>query len=163
MSVEYQWVLDEYQKNYNRAKTREGKAGQRVNRIGEPRKVTKGMLDNLVFQVNPETISWSEGATWATSDSPSRYVPLIQHGCNKPKIVSFELYVNEWMFDRKVNAELFEAELSRMANQHFGLILLLGEMAEFVVINNYEVTVESFNPDLTLREFRANLELMVLK
>ena len=157
------WVLQEYQKNHARAQTRNGLAGKRVNQIGEKRKVVKGMLDNVVFQVNPTTIEWSEGSQWTTTDTPSRYAPFLQAGCNKPKVISFTLHVDEWMFDPKVNAELMEAELSRMANQHFAVVFVLGQRVENVIITNYQVTVQSFNPDLTLREFDATIELTVQK
>lgn len=163
MSVEYMWVLNEYQKNYARAQTRTIPAGKRVNQIGYQRKIVKGMLDNLVFQVNPTSIDWEEGANWVTTDSPSRYAPFLQAGCNKPKVITFVLHVDEWMFGKPVNAEQTEAELSRMANQHFAVTLVLGKRVENVVVSSYKVTAQSFNPDLSLREFDASLELMVLK
>lgn len=164
MSQEYQWVLAEYKKAKSRASSRSGKkAKAHVNKMGHERKITKGKLDNLTFQVNPTTMKFKGGAKWINVDSPSRYSPFWQAGCDLPEVITFDLYFNEWILGKKVNGEQFVAELERMRNQHFAVKFIWGKRVYDVLVTNYEMEAESFNPDLTIREATVSLELTVQK
>lgn len=124
------------------------------------RKVTKARLGSLVFQVNPTTMSFGGGAEWVEVKSAGLFHPIHQLGSMKSGTVSFEIYLNEGMTTKAVNAQKFVDTITAMSVSGKSYLLVLGSNpAKTVVIGDCTVQGEAFNSDLTIREARINVVL----
>jgi hypothetical protein len=124
------------------------------------RQITKGRLGDLTFQVNPTVISGGGGGySWADITSPGMLKPIKVRGAGIAKTWSFELYVNEWMFDRKINVQDFIDKLDAMKDQGDPVDLVIGAKVYHVVIIDAPVTSQAFNPDLSVREATIAIQL----
>lgn len=154
------WVYERFLKQYKIEKSAERKKTPPVsNQIGGKRKVVKGRLGNAQFQVNPTTISYGGGMNWTEVPSAGMSVPLMQLGCGMSNTFSFELYINEWMFDYKVNAQEFVNEIFRCRGSQRPVKFIIGKMVKDVIVNSCEITAQSFNPDMTFREVTMSITL----
>lgn len=59
------------------------------------KKITKGKLGDLVFQINPTEISMSSAGVYNEVASPSMYKPIIVYGGGGNKTYQFDLYLNK--------------------------------------------------------------------
>lgn len=130
-----------------------------VNQIGGERKIVKGRLGDVEFQVNPTTIELGGGKNWSEIAIPGSEVPLMQLGSGKSNTFSFELYINEWMFGKKINANKFVEEIYRCRGSRKPVKFVMGHLVKNVIVNEINITVNSFNPDLSFREVTMTVTL----
>lgn len=158
------WALNRVKSEYKKTKRRSKRKSAKIsNQIGGHRKVVKGRLDKLTFQVNPTTIAYGGGVNWTEVGVPERYAPLIQSGSPKTETVAFELYMDEWMFDHKINVQDSVDWIHTLRDSRQCVKLVLGNFVRWVVISDCQTSGESFNPNLSLREVKINMTLWVVK
>ena len=122
------------------------------------RKITKGRLGDIKFQLNPTNINYDAGGTWATISSPGLDKPITSYSYGNPGIISFEL----WIYERHeipVNATEVYKKLDEYRKSKEPIIFAFGSFVTRVVITSCPITLESWNPQLQLKELRVQITL----
>lgn len=134
------------------------------------RKVTKGKLGDLTFQLNPTTINYAGGGwTWNDIPSPGMLNVMTQKGAGKPFTIQFELYVNERMqplhkFPRpKFSVNDFTIKLNSYRDSSTTVLLAMGSKVYKVVVTEFSYVGVSFNSDFNIYESTFNCTFRVVK
>lgn len=125
------------------------------------RKVVKGKLGDLTFQLNPTTMSYDAGGVWAQINSPGMTNPISSYSYGKPKIFNFELWINK-RHEAPVNvAEVFE-KLNKYRNSKEPVIFAYGSFVCKVIVTECPFNIEAWNKNLSITEMKIPITLQIL-
>lgn len=125
------------------------------------RKVTKGKLGELTFQLNPTNMQYDAGGVWAQINSPGMPKPILSYSYGKPKTFNFELWVNK-RHEAPVNmAEVFN-KLNEYRNSKKPVIFAYGSFVCKVIVLECSFNIEAWNNNLSITEMKIPVTLQIL-
>ena len=125
------------------------------------RKVIKGKLGDLTFQLNPTAMTHDGGAVWTDITSPNMKKPISSYSYGNPETYTFELWFNE-RHEVKCNVNKAYKTLDQYRKAKKALIFAYGNLVKTVVIQSCSFQIETWDKDLKVAEFRATLTLKVV-
>ncbi|NDH07551.1 hypothetical protein EBX93_16815 [bacterium] len=126
------------------------------------RKVTKGKLGDFVFPLNPTTLKYDGGVEWQPINSPGMSNPIWQSGNAKPHKISFDLWVTK-KIETYVDVAQCLSYLRKYRGSREPIIFAYGEhYVNKVVVSDLNITGETYDNQLRIIEFKANIVLNVV-
>jgi|SRR3712207_6124500 len=126
------------------------------------RKVRKGRLGDVEFQLNPTTMDVENGNNWTFIESPGMEQAIPMRTTGKPLTYSFELYMNsDHMNHCDVNGCL--EKLNRYRKSSEPVIFAWGRMALRAVITDCKVQVLAWNKELGIKEVKVPITLAIIR
>lgn len=122
------------------------------------RKVVKGRLGNLTFQLNPSEMQYSSGAEWVNIQSPGMTYPKLMYSKGKPPVVKFRLWFNQRHY-APVNMHFAYDELHKYRNGRELQVFAYGSFVGRVAVINCDFDIQAWRTDLRISEFWADVEL----
>ena len=122
------------------------------------RKVVKGKLGELVFQLNPTTMKYDAGSVWAQIDSPGMENPISVYSYGKPKEFSFELWINK-KHDVPVDVGFVFNTLNKYRNSKAPILFAYGSFVVKVVVIDCPFEIEAWNNKLSIIEMKIPITI----
>jgi hypothetical protein len=126
------------------------------------RSVTKGKLGELTFQLNPTNMNYEGGAVWGSISSPGLSKPISSYSYGQDDVYSFELWYTDKHEHKLKSMTTHEAykKLLEYRKGNKSLLFTFGNhLSRKVVIASCSITIEAWNHNLTVKEFRASISL----
>lgn len=125
------------------------------------RKVTKGKLGELTFQLNPSDMQYEAGGVWAQINSPGMSSPILSYSYGKPRVFTFELWVNR-RHQAPVNmADVFN-KLHKYRLGKESVIFAYGSFVCKVIVLECPFNIDRWNKNLSITEMRIPITLQIL-
>lgn len=125
------------------------------------RRVVKGRLGDLTFQLNPTTMQYDTGGVWAQINSPGMTNPISSYSYGKPKQFKFELWINR-KHQAPVNMGDTFNKLHRYRNSKEPVIFAYGSFVCKVIVIDCPFDIEAWNSNLSITEMRVPITLQVI-
>lgn len=125
------------------------------------RKIVKGKLGDLKFQLNPTTTNYDGGAVWSQINSPGMSKPIISYSYGKPETFSFELWFNTRHIN-PVNIQYVFKKLMEYRNSKKPVIFAYGTFVKRVVVLECPISIEALDSKLNLTELKVPVTLQVV-
>ena len=125
------------------------------------RKVTKGKLGELTFQLNPSNMKYDTGGVWAQINSPGMSKPILSYSYGKPRVVTFELWVNKRHEAPVDMAHVFNT-LHKYRLSKKPVIFAYGSFVCKVVVLECPFNIEAWSKNLSITEMKIPVTLQIL-
>lgn len=125
------------------------------------RKVLKGQLGDLKFQLNPTSMAHDGGAVWSEITSPGLATPISSYSYGNSEIYSFELWFNK---RHQVKCDVAKAykTLKTYRNSKTKHVFVYGSIAKNVIVQECSFQIDAWDSKLNVTEFRASISLKVV-
>lgn len=125
------------------------------------RKVVKGRLGDLTFQLNPTTMSYDAGSIWAQINSPGMDNPISSYSYGKPKTFSFELWVNT-RHEAPTNISDIFTKLNKYRNSKEPVLFAYGSFVVKVIVTQCPFDIQAWNNKLSITEMKIPITLQII-
>ena len=125
------------------------------------RKVTKGRLGDLTFQLNPTNMQYDAGGVWAQINSPGMDKPILSYSYGKPRTFTFELWVNK-RHEAPVNMSEVFNKLNTYRLSKEPVIFAYGTFVCKVIVLECSFNIEAWDRNLNITEMRISVTLQIL-
>lgn len=125
------------------------------------RKIKKGTLGDLVFQLNPTSMTHDGGAVWADIPSPGIKTTVSSYSYGNPEIFTFELWFNN---RHAIVCDVPKAykTLDKYRKAKTQVLFTYGTTVKKVVVQSCSFQIEAWDKKLNVSEFRATVSLKVV-
>jgi hypothetical protein len=125
------------------------------------RKVTKGRLGELTFQLNPSNMQYDAGGVWAQINSPGMDKPILSYSYGKPRTFTFELWVNKRHEAPVDMAHVFNT-LHKYRLSKEPVIFAYGSFVCKVIVLECPFNIEAWSKNLSITEMKIPVTLQIL-
>ena len=125
------------------------------------RKVTKGKLGDITFQLNPSDMVYNAGANWAMTNSPGMPNPLSSYSGGKEKTFTFELWLCK-NHEHPVDMGTVFNKLNAYRNSKEPVLFAYGSFVCRCVVTDCPFNIEKWNSKLSITHMRVPITLRII-
>ncbi len=125
------------------------------------RKVTKGKLGELTFQLNPSNMQYDAGGVWAQINSPGMGKPILSYSYGKPRTFTFELWINK-RHEAPVDMAHVFSTLHKYRLSKEPVIFAYGSLVCKVIVLECPFNIEAWNNNLSITEMKIPVTLQLV-